>query len=118
MPLTRWSAVAPPKSVAPSVSGQKFRGYGLNWVAAFAKQHDKPISIPEWGLNETSTNGGGGDDGYFVSHMATWIKANATGPAILWNTSGGTLPLDIPNYTNGNSPNATAIFRAAFSISS
>jgi hypothetical protein len=101
-------------SVAPSVSGQKFKGYGLNWVAAFAKQHSKPISIPEWGLNQPSTNGGGGDDGYFVSHMASWIKANSTGPAIFWNYGDGNLPLDIPHYTTANTPTATAAFKAAF----
>ena len=101
-------------SVAPSVSGQKFKGYGLNWVAAFAKLHNKPISIPEWGLNEPKTNGGGGDDGYFVSHMASWIKAYATGPAIFWNFGDGNLPLHIPNYTTANTPAATAAFKTAF----
>ena len=49
--------------------------------------------------------------------MADWIKANATGPAIFWNYGGGTLPLDIPNYTNGGTPNATAAFKAAFGTS-
>jgi hypothetical protein len=67
--------------VTPTVNGQKFQGYGLNWVTAFAKEHNKQVSIPEWGLDATDTNGGGGDDAYFVTHMASWIKANATGPA-------------------------------------
>ena len=48
--------------------------------------------------------------------MANWIKANATGPEIFWNSGDGTLPLDIPNYTNGNTPKATAAFKAAFSV--
>jgi hypothetical protein len=47
--------------------------------------------------------------------MAAWIKANATGPVILWNSGDGTLPLDIPGYTSGATPNATAAFQAAFS---
>ena len=101
-------------SVAPSVNGQKFQGYGLNWVAAFAKEHKKPVSIPEWGLNAAGTNGGGGDDAYFVTHMASWAKANATGPAIFWNYGDGNLPLDVPHYTSGNTPDATAAFKAAF----
>jgi hypothetical protein len=65
-----------------------------------------------------SQNAGGGDDGYFVTQMADWIKANATGPELFWNSGDGTLPLDIPNYTNGNTPAATAAFKAAFSTGS
>jgi hypothetical protein len=102
-------------SVTPSaINGQKFEGFGLNWLVAFGKEHDKEVGIPEWGLDSTSTNAGGGDDAYFVTQMANWIKANATGPAIFWNANGGTLQLDIPNYTTGDTPNATAAFYAAF----
>jgi hypothetical protein len=46
--------------------------------------------------------------------MANWIKANGTGPSIFWNFGDGTLPLDIPNYTRGGTPDATAAFKAAF----
>ena len=104
-----------------SVNGQSFKGdgYGLKWLAAFGKAHKKEISIPEWGLESKSLNAGGGDDAYFVTQMADWIKANVTGPAIFWNqgdSSGtGTLPLTIPNYTSAGTPNATAAFKAAFS---
>ena len=66
----------------------------------------------------SSQNAGGGDDAYFVTQMADWIKANATGPELFWNSGGGTMPLDIPNYTNGNTPAATAAFKAAFSTAS
>ena len=103
-----------------AVNGQSFNGegYGLKWIAAFGKAHNKEISLPEWGLESTSQNAGGGDDPYFVTQMANWIKANATGPAIFWNegnSSGtGTLPLNIPNYTSAATPNATAAFKAAF----
>jgi hypothetical protein len=97
-----------------AIDGQSFQGYGLDWLAAFGKAHDKQISLPEWGLNSTDLDAGGGDDPYFVTQMAAWIKAYATGPAIFWNYSGGTLPLDIPNYTSGSTPDATAAFKAAF----
>jgi Glycosyl hydrolase family 26 len=106
-----WTSVAP-----DPINGQKFEGYGLDWLAAFGKEHNKEVSIPEWGLDATSFDAGGGDDAYFVTQMANWINANATGPAIFWNYGGGTLPLDIPNYTNGNTPNATAAFKAAFGV--
>jgi hypothetical protein len=104
-----WTAVAP-----AAVSGQQFQGYGLNWLAAFGKEHDKEVGLPEWGLFSTDTDDGGGDDPYFITQMADWIKANDTGPAIFWNTGDGTLPLDIPSYTTGDTPDATAAFKTAF----
>jgi Glycosyl hydrolase family 26 len=108
-----WTAVTP-----ESINGQKFEGYGLTWIEAFGKEHNKEITIPEWGLDETSTNGGGGDDAYFVTQMANWIKANASGPAIFWNYANGNLPLNIPKYTSAATPNATAAFKSAFGTSS
>jgi hypothetical protein len=104
-----WTAVAP-----DAIKGRSFQGYGLNWLAAFGKAHAKEVGIPEWGLDTSGIDGGGGDDAYFVTQMAKWVKANATGPAIFWNYGGGTLPLDIPNYTTGDTPDATAAFQAAF----
>jgi len=104
-----WTAVAP-----AAVNGQTFQGYGLTWLAAFGQEHGKQVGLPEWGLESSGTDGGGGDDAYFMTQMAGWIKANATGPVIVWNYGGGTLTLDIPNYTSGDTPDATAAFKAAF----
>jgi Glycosyl hydrolase family 26 len=107
----QWTSVQP-----DAINGQSFHGYGLSWLAAFGKEHSKLIGIPEWGLFSSNAAGGGGDDAYFVTQMADWIKANATGPAIFWNygNDNGTLKLDIPNYTDGSTPAATAAFKAAF----
>jgi len=105
-----WTAVTP-----AAIAAQSFQGYGLSWLAAFGTEHNKEVGLPEWGLTDSGTNGGGGDDVDFMTQMTNWIKANASGPVIYWNYPGGTLPLDIPNYTNGNIPNATAVFKAAFS---
>ena len=102
-------------SIPSAINGQKFQGYGLTWLAAFGKEHTKEVGIPEWGLDTASQEAGGGDDGYFVTQMANWIKADATGPAIFWNYADGDIPLDIPNYTSADSPAATAAFKAAFS---
>jgi hypothetical protein len=104
-----WTAVTP-----DAVGGQKFAGYGLDWLAAFGQAHSKTVGLPEWGLCASSLNAGGGDDTYFMTQMTQWIKKDATGPAIFWNYGGGTLPLDIPGYTSGGVPNATAIFKSAF----
>ena len=104
-----WTAVTP-----SAINGQTFQGYGLTWLAAFAAEHGKEVSLPEWGLMSAGTDGGGGDDTTYMTDMTNWIKSNASGPVLFWNYAGGTLPLDIPNYTNGNTPNATAIFQAAF----
>jgi hypothetical protein len=117
-----WTSIAP-----EAVSGKKYKGYGLNWLTAFGKEHGKEIAVPEWGLDNSSTTGadsastpgGGGDDAYFVTHMADWIKANATGPAIFWNyEKDGNLALDIPSETSGGTPAATAAFKAAFGTGS
>jgi hypothetical protein len=105
-----WTAVQP-----DSISGQSFPGYGLNWLAAFGKEHDKQVGLPEWGLCTSDNNGGGGDDTTFMSNMTAWIKANATGPAIFWNQGGGTIQLSVPSYTSGSAPNASALFKSAFS---
>ena len=98
-----------------SINGQSFQGYGLDWLAAFGQEHNKEVSLPEWGLMDPGTDGGGGDDTYYMTQMAQWIKTYATGPALFWNYAGGTLPLDIPNYTSGGTPNASAVFKSAFS---
>ncbi len=97
-----------------AINGQSFEGYGLTWLAAFGKEHGKTVGLPEWGLSSPDSNDGGGDDPYFITQMADWVKSYATGPVIFWNYGGGTLPLDIPNYTSGGTPDATAAFRAAF----
>jgi Glycosyl hydrolase family 26 len=108
-----WTSIVP-----ESVGGQSFKGYGLSWLAAFGRKHGKEIGIPEWGLNMASAMAGGGDDPYFVTQMAAWIKANASGPAIFWNYNDGTLPLDIPNDSSGQTPAATAAFKVAFGAGS
>lgn len=47
---------------------------GLDWIAEFSRLMDKPIIIPEWGLDFHSF--GGQDDIYFLKKMTAWLKAN------------------------------------------
>ena len=50
--------------------------YGLNWLAAFAKQHHKRVSLPEWAEVYRCDGHGGGDDPYYLSNMKTWIRTH------------------------------------------
>ena len=49
---------------------------GLNALAAFAAAHDKPMSIPEWGLTRVGPRGGAGDDPTYVEGLASFIDSH------------------------------------------
>jgi hypothetical protein len=55
-------------------------GLGLDDWYKFAKAHGKRLSIPEWGLNGSSS--GGGDNTYWMSHMLSWIQDH--GPSLAY----------------------------------
>jgi hypothetical protein len=64
--------------------------YGLAWLVNFCKSQGVQCGLGEWGLWAVGTPGtnseqGGGDDPAFITSMVAWIKANCTGPAIIWN---------------------------------
>jgi len=44
---------------------------GLNTVYAFAAQHHKPLSLPEWGTVSTQ-----GDDGNYVAHIGDFVATH------------------------------------------
>jgi hypothetical protein len=85
--------------------------YGLNWVKDFATLHNKPISIPEWGTGTRPDGHGGGDDAYFVTQMALWIKDNDVEYHSYWD-------YPAPDYdaklSAGYQPLAAAAYLAAF----
>ena len=54
----------------------KTASYGLYWLSAFATQHGKPMSFPEWGTGTRPDGHGGGDDPVFVTGMANFIYLN------------------------------------------
>ncbi|HEY0191649.1 MAG TPA: RICIN domain-containing protein [Kofleriaceae bacterium] len=77
---------------------------GLRWHAAFAARHGKRMSYPEFG------SGKGGDSGYFVTQMASWIASNNVAYATYWNSNA-----DYPGRMDQNAyPAIGAAFRAAF----
>ncbi len=53
-------------------------GVNLNAFAAFAKQHNKPIVIPEWGDQF--------GDGYMISQMRIWMDQNNVVAASYWDS--------------------------------
>jgi hypothetical protein len=52
-----------------------------NWFANFAKQHNKPLAIAEWGLWRDNRNSGY-DNPYFIEKMYEWINSND----VAWHT--------------------------------
>jgi Glycosyl hydrolase family 26 len=93
--------------------------YGLNWIAAFATQHDKQLVFPEWGLGwgACSTGGApiqdpntqvcGGDDPTFVNDMALWFTQHGVHEATFWDYA--TSSID-----DGTNPNTAAALKADF----
>ena len=76
---------------------------GLDWLASFASSHHKPIAFPEWGLGFPPA--GGGDNPYYITHMADYIATHDVVSAIYWDY--GTSKLD-------RAPHSLRAFVAAF----
>jgi hypothetical protein len=50
---------------------------GFGRLIAFARKHNKPLSIPEWGVGvPNSSNLAGGDDRAYVKHIARVVATN------------------------------------------
>ncbi len=86
--------------------------WGLNWLAAFAAEHNKPIAIPEWS-DEYRTDGHGlGDDPSFIDNMAYWFVTNHVAFANVFSyDSSATYRNDL---LDGTFPKALAEFRKDF----
>ncbi|MGY1840854.1 MULTISPECIES: glycoside hydrolase family 26 protein [unclassified Modestobacter] len=46
---------------------------GLRFWSEFAAEHDKQLSLPEWGVWERNDGIGGGDNPYYIEQMAEFI---------------------------------------------
>jgi hypothetical protein len=60
---------------------------GLDSVLGFAKAHDKPISVPEWGVSGADELGAG-DDPYYVTQMAEIFATERVAYQAYWDKSG------------------------------
>jgi hypothetical protein len=86
--------------------------WGLDWLAAFAAENNKPIAIPEWS-DEYRTDGHGlGDDPQFIDNMANWFVTNQVAFANVWSYDSSLTYRN--NLLDGTFPKALARFRADF----
>ena len=86
--------------------------WGLDWLAAFAVEHNKPIGIPEWSDEFRPDGRGLGDDPSFIDNMADWFVSNnvAFADILSYDTS----PTYRNNLLDGTFPKALARFEADF----
>jgi hypothetical protein len=79
---------------------------GLDALVAFARQHKKPLSVPEWGEVGAPVSGGGGDDPVYVAHMAALFRRqHVIYESYFDESEGGTLKLS-------QAPKALAVYKA------
>ncbi|RKH83668.1 beta-mannanase [Corallococcus sp. AB045] len=109
--LTRWQ----------SVWNAQF-GPALTKFKSFAQSHNKRLSVPEWGVNDAATNGGG-DDTYYVQQMLAFIfnPANNVGYHSYFDIQApdGHHQLSSADNNGGNTfvtgfPNAAAAFKGFY----
>ena len=86
---------------------------GIAAVAAFATVHNKPFSIPEWGIAPVS-DGGFGDDPTFVNGIASVVENTDTAyQSYFYNYGNATQledgPLSLAAYIAAFGPNGTAV---------
>ena len=95
------------------------QNYGLNWIVTFSKSHNKPISIPEWGVAQRADGHGGGDDPYFVNQMVQWFQTNSVAYENYFDFNSKTMQSALYNfqgstYITNQFPLSAAAYQAAF----
>lgn len=94
----------------------------LGWFVRLAKEHGKPLSVPEWGLWDNATlswDDGSRDDAMYIEKMHGWLTDPAHGVA--WasyfdvNLDNNTKHQLQPDWADGTVfPKASARFRELF----
>jgi hypothetical protein len=92
-------------------ANQLAQPWGLDWLAGFAAQHNKPIGIPEWGVAYRADGHGLGDDPYFVDQFASWLSSHGVAFANMFTYDTSNQHDDI---IDGSFPNALAAFESNF----
>jgi hypothetical protein len=83
--------------------------YGLAWLARFAREHGKPMSLPEWGLVDRADGHGGSDSPEYIDRMHAWIASHDVGYSVYFDD-------DAPDgrHRLGHFPRAAERFRGLF----
>jgi hypothetical protein len=84
---------------------------GLDAITAFAKEHGKPLALPEWGVVQPglATNGAG-DDPAYVRTVAWWVRHNNVAFQSYFDSgTDGILPLSA-----SSAPRSLLAYRGAF----
>jgi hypothetical protein len=89
----------------------KTQPYGLDWLAKFAAEHKKRITIPEWGVITHADGRGGGDNPVFIRRMHTWILQKRVAYAMYFHFDAPDAP---SRLTPERYPNATKTFKKLF----
>lgn len=88
--------------------------FALEWHQDFARQHNKPMTFPEWGLTfrDDFPGHGGGDNPYYIEKMYLWMTASQFAYAIYFeHDKPGSVRHSL---TAGHFPNATKRFKELF----
>jgi hypothetical protein len=91
---------------------QLIQQWGLDWLAAFAAAHHKPIAIPEWSDEYRTDRHGLGDDPSFMDQMAAWFVSNQVAFADIWSYDSSATYRN--NILDGTFPKALAEFKVDF----
>ena len=78
--------------------------YGLNWLAGFGRQPNKPLAFCEGGAMD--------DAPHFIVKMAAWIAAHPVVWHAYWESNSGAAC----SLKDGTKPKSAAAFKAAFGI--
>jgi len=101
-----------PFTSAASWVHQLTQQWGLDWLGAFAAEHNKPVAIPEWS-DEYRTDGHGlGDDPNFIDEMAYWFVNNQVAFANVFSYDSSATYRN--NLLDGTFPKALAEFKRDF----
>ncbi|WP_162243952.1 glycoside hydrolase family 26 protein [Pseudorhodoferax sp. Leaf265] len=85
--------------------------FGLAWQRAFAAEHGKPVSFPEWGTGMRPDGRGGGDDPYFMERMTEWLATSDLAYHNYWDYKA---PDFNARLSDGTKPEAEAVFLRFF----
>ncbi len=87
---------------------------GLQWLASFAHEHNKPVAIPEWAVTIRSDGHGLGDDPLYVGKMAQWIATHDVAFTSYFDVDAPDGQHDI---LDGAFSRSLAVFRRSFAAS-